>query len=208
VLSNTLKKIMRQEEILQSFETLRFATREQLQRIHDLKSDRNALKILNQMKEYFHIQVHNGMNVYYLSKKGRETIGSDIEMKWSLQAEHHLLRNEFYIHFNCPSDWRVEHEIVFTPKGLVTKEKRIIADASFTNRGVFHLLEVDRTQSMAENKEKINLYAELNPLLYDRFGQMPVIIFYTTTELRKGKLEGYCREKNLKCLVYTKEDIR
>lgn len=199
---------MRQEEILQSFEVLRFATRDQLQRIHDLKSDRNALKILNQMKEYFHIQVHNGMNVYYLSKKGRDTIGSDIEMKWSLQAEHHLLRNELYIHFNCPSDWRVEHEIVFKPKGLVTTEKRIIADATFTNAGVFHLLEVDRTQSMVENKEKINTYAELSPLLYERFNHMPVIIFYTTTGLRKGKLEVYCKEKGLRSLVNTKEDIR
>lgn len=199
---------MRQEEILQSFEVLRFATREQLQRIHDLKSDRNALKILNQMKEYFHIQVHNGMNVYYLSKKGRDTIGSDQEMKWSLQVEHHLLRNEFYIHFNCPSDWRVEHEIVFKPKGLVTIEKRIVADASFTNKGVFHLLEVDRTQSMLENKEKIDRYAELNPLLLERFNHKPIIIFYTTTEIRRKKLKEYCEAKGLTCRIYTKEDFR
>lgn len=199
---------MRQEEILQSFEVLRFATREQLQKIHNLKSDRNALKILNQMKEFFHIQVHNGMNVYYLSKKGRDTIGSDQEMKWSLQVEHHLLRNEFYIHFNCPSDWRVEHEIVFKPKGLVTTEKRIVADASFTNKGVFHLLEVDRTQSMLENKEKIDRYAELNPLLFERFNQKPIIIFYTTTEIRRKKLKEYCEAKGLTCRIYTKEDFR
>lgn len=208
MLSNTLKKILRQEEILQSFEVLKFATREQLQRIHDLKSDRNALKILNGMKEFFHIQVHNGMNVYYLSKKGRDTIGCDTEVKWSLQAEHHLLRNELYIHFNCPSDWRVEHEIVFTPKGLVTTEKRIIADSSFTKDGVFHLLEVDRTQSMMENKEKIDRYAELNPLLYERFNHNPIIIFYTTTELRRKKLEEYCGAKGLTCRVYTKDDLR
>ncbi|MEH7093913.1 replication-relaxation family protein [Neobacillus vireti] len=206
--SNTLRKIMRQEEILQSFEVLRFATREQLQRIHNLKSDRNALKILNQMKEYFHIQVHNGMNVYYLSKKGRDTIGSDVEMKWSLQVEHHLLRNELYIHFNQPSDWRVEHEIVFKPRGLVTTEKRIIADASFTNTGTFHLLEIDRTQSMMENKEKINVYAELSPLLFERFNHIPVIIFYTTSDLRKKKLVEYCKEKGVKCLVYTRDDLR
>jgi hypothetical protein len=208
VSSNTLKKIMRQEEILQSFEVLRFATREQLQRIHDLKSDRNALKILNQMKEYFHIQVHNGLNVYYLSKKGRDTIGTDIEMKWSLQVDHYLLRNELYVHFKCPRDWRVEHEIVFKPKGLVTSEKRIIADASFTHKGVFYLLEVDRTQSMMENRGKIEVYAELNPLLYERFNQYPVIIFYTTTEIRRKKLADYCSVKGLKCQVYTKNDIR
>jgi len=199
---------MRQEEILQSFEVLRFATREQLQRIHDLKSDRNALKILNQMKDFFHIQVHNGMNVYYLSKKGRDTIGSDQEMKWSLQVEHHLLRNEFYIHFNCPSDWRVEHEIVFKPKGLVTTEKRIVADASFTDKGIFHLLEVDRTQSMLENKEKIDRYAELNPLLLERFNHKPILIFYTTTEIRRKKLKEYCEVKGLTCRIYTKEDFR
>lgn len=199
---------MRQEEILQSFEVLKFATREQLQRIHDLKSDRNALKILNQMKEYFHIQVHNGLNVYYLSKKGRDTIGADIEMKWNTQVEHHLLRNELYIHFNCPSDWRVEHEIVFKPKGLVMTEKRVIADASFTKNDVFHLLEVDRTQNMTDNKEKIDTYADLFPLLYERFHHNPVIIFYTTTELRRKKLEEFCKAKGLKCLVYTKEDIR
>lgn len=208
MLSNTMKRIMREEEILQSFEVLKFATREQLQRIHDLKSDRNALKILNQMKEFFHVQVHKGLNVYYLSKKGRDTIGSDVEMKWTLQAEHHLLRNELYIYFNCPSDWRTEHEIVFTPKGLVQTEKRIIADASFTNMGIIHLLEVDRTQSMSENKEKIDTYADLSPLLFDKFNHHPVIIFYTISELRKKKLEEYCKVKGVKCMIFTKEDLR
>jgi hypothetical protein len=160
------------------------------------------------MKEYFHVQTHNGMNVYYLNKKGRDTIGSEIEMKWSLQAEHHLLRNELYVHFNCPKDWRVEHEIVFTPKGFVNSKKRIVADASFTSTGTFHLLEVDRTQSMAENKAKIDVYAELNPLLYERFNHKPVIIFYTINELRRKKLTDYCQAKGLQCLVYTKDELR
>jgi hypothetical protein len=60
MLSNIQLNKIRQEEILQSFEVLRFATRQQLQKIHDLKSDRNALKILGRMKEYFHVQVFQG----------------------------------------------------------------------------------------------------------------------------------------------------
>lgn len=206
MLSNIQLNKIRQEGILQSFEVLRFATRQQLQKIHDLKSDRNALKVLGRMKQYFHIKVHNGMNVYYLNQEGRTLVGLEKELKWTLQAEHDIMRNDVYAHFT-PKDWRIEHAISFKPK-MSNNERTIITDATFTHEGKFHLLEVDRTQNMVENKKKINNYAELSPLLYDRFGHHPVIMFYTETPLRKETLTKYCKEKGVNCLVYTKEDLR
>lgn len=204
---------------MSSLETLRFATREQLQKLHNLGSDRNALKVLNQMKEYLHVQTHNGVNVYYLNKLGRELIGAETEMKWTLQAEHHLLRNDLYIHYNCPDDWQVEEQVTFKVKESAMsyeagklvqpyKEMYIIPDATFTVEGKYHLAEVDRTQSMADNKKKIENYALLTPAIYEQYKHMPIIVFYTVTEIRREKLKELCRENKVSCVVYTKEDLR
>lgn len=194
---------------MSSLEILRFATREQLQRLHNLGSDRNALKVLNQMKEYLHVQNHNGLNVYYLNKTGREVIGSEDEVKWTLQAEHHLLRNDLYLHYGCPDDWRAEEQIHFNvQQGLTMVDMKIIPDATFTVNGRYHLAEVDRTQSMADNKKKIESYGLLSPVMHLQFGHHPVIVFYTVTEIRRNKLKELCSDAGVTCEVYTKEDLR
>lgn len=191
-----------------SLEKLKFANREQLQKIHKLGGDRNALKILNEMKEYFMIQNHNGMNVYYLSKLGRDRIGTENEMKWSLQAEHHLMRNDIYIYFEQPEDWRIEEEILFRySEGQERKHMKIIPDATFTRNGIYHFLEVDRTQSMIDNKKKIENYAKLSPVLEKQYQKKPVIVFYTLTEVRRNKLKEICQQCGLNCQVFIKEDI-
>lgn len=208
MLSSSERKKHRQEKILFSLERLKFATREQLQKIHQLGGDRNALKVLNEMKEYFHIQNHEGMNVYYLNKPGRDRIGSETELKWTLQAEHHLMRNDIYIHFNQPADWRIEEDILFRyTEGQERKHMKMVPDATFTLNGVYHFLEVDRTQSMLENKKKIEHYAKLSPVMLKQYGHQPVLIFYTLTELRRNKLKEICQLQNVKCEVYIKEDI-
>lgn len=206
MLSNIQLNKIRQEEILQSFEVLRFATRQQLQKIHDLKSDRNALKILGRMKEYFHVQVFQGMNVYYLNKEGRALVGIEKDLKWTLQVGHDLMRNDVYVHYKCPKDWRIEHEMGFVPQ-LSTIEKFIVADATFTFEGRFHILEVDRTQNMVDNRRKIDTYAEFWPLLRAKFGHDPSLIFYTETPVRQESLKKYCTSKKVNCLVITKKDL-
>ncbi|MEK4872400.1 replication-relaxation family protein [Niallia sp. FSL W8-1348] len=200
---------MRQEKILLSLNELKFATSEHLRQLHSLGSLRNALKVLNQMKEYLTIRKHNGRNVYYLNNLGREIIGAETEIKWSLTVDHHLLRNDMLLYFECPSDWRAEQKITFKYKnGLSYKESTIIPDATFTLHNIFHFLEVDRTQSMSENKKKINQYKLLSPAIEEQFKHKPILVFYTTTESRKGLLEKLCSEVQLENIIISKEDLR
>lgn len=147
--------------------------------------------------------------MYYLNKTGREVIGSEDEVKWTLQAEHHLLRNDLYLHYGCPAEWKPEREIHFSIKnGMMMKDMKIVPDVFFTINGRIHLAEVDRTQSMAENKKKIENYQLIAPYMHHQFGHVPVIVFYTVTEMRRDKLKALCREAGVMCEVYTKEDLR
>ena len=200
---------MRQEKILLSLNELKFATSEHLRQLHSLGSLRNALKVLNQMKEYLNIRKHNGRNVYYLNNLGREIIGAETEIKWSLTVDHHLLRNDMLLYFKCPHDWKPEQKISFKYKnGLSYKESTIIPDATFTLHNIFHFLEVDRTQSMSENKKKINQYKLLSPAIEEQFKHKPILVFYTTTESRKGLLEKLCSDVGLENIIISKEDLR
>ena len=87
------------------------------------------------------------------------------------------------------------------------QEIRLVPDATFTVEGKHHFVEIDNTQKMQENRKKIELYAKLNPLIKRQFGHDPVLIFYTVTDLRRAKLKEYCKEKNVNCLIYTKQDL-
>ena len=186
---------------------MKFATSEHIRVLHKLGSLRNALKVLNQMKEYLNIRKHNGRNVYYLNNLGREIIGAESEIKWSLTVDHHLLRNDMY--FKLPHDWKAEQKITFKYKnGLSYTESTIIPDATFTLHNIFHFLEVDRTQSMSENKKKINQYKLLSPAIEEQFRHKPILVFYTTTESRKSLLEKLCSDVGLENIIITKEDLR
>lgn len=188
---------------------MKFATSEQLRVLHKLGTLRNALKVLNQMKEYLNIRTHNGRNVYYLNNIGREMIGVETEIKWSLTVDHHLLRNDMYLYFNCPIDWKIEQKITFKYKnGLSYKESTIIPDANFTLNYKYHFLEVDRTQSMSENKKKIDQYKLLAPAIEEKYRHKPILVFYTTTESRRELLQKLCSEVGLEHIIITKEDLR
>lgn len=194
----------RNESILYSLDKLRFATRDQLQQIHSLGSDRNALKVLRQVAEYVHIKTHYGRNVYYLNQKGRELVGSDQEVAWSLQVDHHLMRNDMYVYLGCPKEWHVEQPIRFkVQEGLMYKDMTITPDATYKIEGKLHFLEVDRTQSMKENKKKMETYRKLSPLIQQQFGYAPKVVFYSLSTVRSKKL----RELMPDARVYAKEDI-
>jgi hypothetical protein len=115
------------------------------------------------------------------------------------------MRNDMWLYYYCPRDWRIEEPITF-PEGL--KNHVLVPDATFTLEGKYYFLEVDRTQSMSDNKKKIELYSKLNPLMEKQFNQIPTLIFYTTTPLRQEKLKEICKSFKVNCRVYTKEDIR
>jgi hypothetical protein len=188
---------------------LRFATREQLQQLHRLGSDRNALRILGELKDYMTIKTLDGRNVYYLSALGREVVGYEDEIKWSQNVGHSIMRNDLYLYLGMPKDWRIEEPVSFQyVNGLTLKEMRIIPDATYTEGGVHHFVEVDHTQSMIENKRKIESYSYLVPSIKQQYNHTPMLIFYTLTELRREKLNTLCKEAGVSCRVYTKEDLR
>lgn len=182
---------------------MKFATREHLQSIAELHlgTNRNALKVLGEMKELIHSRNHKGKNVYYLARKGADIIGVEDIPQWSLQIDHYLLRNDMYVYFQCPLDWGTEVKLELKP--AIGEPKILIADAVFSLNGRDHFLEVDRTQSMVENKKKIDYYAQVHHLLTNQ----PELIFYTTTPTRRETLTKLCKEKNLNFKIYTKEDL-
>lgn len=114
-----------------------------------------------------------------------------------------------YIYFQQPEDWRIEEPVNFKFKeGLTYQEATIIPDATFTLNNTFHFLEVDRTQSMSDNKKKIKMYQLLSPAIEKQFKEKPILVFYTMTEHRKKRLDEFCAEVGLKRLIFTKEDLR
>lgn len=79
---------------------------------------------------------------------------------------------------------------------------------TFTHHNVFHFLEVDRTQSMAENNKKIKQYELLSPAIEKQYKHKPVLVFYTTTESRREILNQYCTDVGMLYIFFTKEDLR
>jgi hypothetical protein len=113
-----------------------------------------------------------------------------------------------YLYYNKPSDWMVENTITIYATGLMTTDKYIRPDAHFKKDSKYHFLEIDRTQNMAENKKKIDLYTELSVAIQNQFGYQPIIIFYTLTPIRRQHLKELCNDKKLKCEVYSKENLQ
>lgn len=205
--SNMKKRQLREEKILLLLNKMGFATREHLQGIPSLEMgvDRNALKILNQMGDLISKRNHMGKNVYSLARKGADLIGVEKVPTWSTQVEHYLLRNDMYVYFGCPSDWKNEKKIKLKPS--VGDEKILITDAMFSRNGIYHFLEVDRTQSMVENKKKIQYYSLVNPIIKSQYAHYPTLLFYTTTPNRRETLAKLCKEYQLNFHIYTKEDL-
>jgi hypothetical protein len=182
-----------------------------LQEIHQL-SYRNACRIIStQLRPYIHETYFNKEKVIYLNKKGREMIASEKEeIKVSDKTIHSLLRNEVYIHFQCPYDWEIEHTLsaaVEAPssfgisfQGLsLSNKKTVICDAVFKRNGYFYLIEVDNTQDMKVNKKKIEKYKEVLPTYKE---ETPFLYFFTQTESRKKKLEEWLKGIRSQVLLY------
>lgn len=161
--------------------------------------------MLGSMNKWLDKNNLKGKNVYSLNKEGREWIGSTLEVKFSYQIEHYLLRNDLFIYYGCPKNWEVERKTVF--KVLGQPEKHIRPDARFQKNGVWHFIEVDRTQKMVENVKRIKEYGELSSLMQQDLGGKPVIVFYTVKESRQVKLKELCKEAGLDCAVYTPGDL-
>jgi hypothetical protein len=108
------------------------------------------------------------------------------------------MRNEFWLFYKCPRDWKNEVKIS-------NGNHSVVADAVFTRNGFYHFLEVDNVQSMKENRTKITRYKILSESLVKQYGYHPTLVWLTTTEHRRKQLE---KESNgLKTKIYTLSDI-
>lgn len=189
----------REERILLLLQKFDFLTRDQLNRYFQLGTVRNTNKTLGRLSDYL-MSIREGyQSIYYLSKEGRAYVNCDKVRKKGGHVMHTVMRNEFWLFFNCPPDWKSEIKV---SDGQAT----VIVDAMFTRNGFQHFLEVDNLQTMKENHEKIKRYKSLLESLVKRYGYYPTLVWVTTTEHRRKQLEEFC--EGLKVKVYTINDIK
>ncbi|WHY76210.1 hypothetical protein QNH20_19080 [Neobacillus sp. WH10] len=212
MISSTQERV---ETILQTIDRLGIVKIKHLQNIHHLNY-RNACRIIStQLRPYIHETYFHKEKVIYLNKKGREFIASEKnDTTVSYQTLHSLMRNEVYIYFKCPHDWKNEHLLEKNEKALnsfgisfqglsLSNKKKVICDAIFKRNGYLYLIEVDNERKMIDNKKKIESYREVLPAFKD---QTPILYFFTKTESRKKKLTEWL--KGIRHEVLTFEEIR
>lgn len=127
--------------------------------------------------------------VYYLSNRGKERIGSNQSDLKQGQIKHTLMRNDLYIKLGMPNPWMKE-------KPLPLGKETIIPDATYIKDGVYHFVEIDNTQTMRTNYEKIKKYAMLSKIM-EQQGEKMKLIWYTVSDVRKVKLEKACTNADL-----------
>lgn len=206
----------RVEMILQTIDRLGIVKINHLLEIHDLKSYRNTCRIITtQLRPFIHETYFQKEKVMYLNKKGREFIASekgDITISYS--TLHTLMRNEVYIHFKCPQDWKNEYPLetnikaqnsfaMFNSGLSPINKKKVVCDAVFKRNGYLHLIEVDNERKMIDNQKKIENYKEVLPAYKD---ETPIVYFFTKTESRKRKLAEWL--KGIRHEVLTFSEIK
>lgn len=192
----------REEQILLLLKKYDFLTRDQLNRYFKLGTIRNTNRILNEMSDYL-MSIRDGyQSIYYLSKEGREYVDCEKVRKKGGHVLHTVMRNQFWLYYECPSDFDSEIKIS-------DGKTEIIADAMFTKSLQRHFLEVDHTQPMKVNRAKIAKYIQLEKdgLIARELGHFPTIVWLTATEMRRKQLQEACRELPV-VKVYTFADIK
>ncbi|QFF98797.1 hypothetical protein PB01_08100 [Psychrobacillus glaciei] len=199
---NKRKLNNREESILLLLKKFDFMTRNQLNRYFRLGSKRNTNRVISALSDYLTYVRDGHQFIYYLNATGRAYVECTKIRKKGSHVEHTIMRNEFYLFYGCPHDWRNEVKV---SDGKAT----IICDALFTKSLRYHFLEVDHTQPMSENRTKIARYKELhdNELLAQKLEHFPTIVWLTTSELRRNQLQEACRELPL-TKVYTINEIK
>ncbi|WP_229720282.1 replication-relaxation family protein [Oceanobacillus neutriphilus] len=177
-------------------DSLTYATREQLQVINNLGGDRNAQRILSRMeKDKLLLVSRMEKNIYYLSNKGKQIIGSNQGQLNKKEVVHVLMRNDLYIKLGMPSDWKKERPVKWG-------NNKLIPDATFKKAGEYQFVEVDNQQTMATNIDKIKKYKDLSQMIFKQYNHRPTVIWCVASELRKKKIKDLCEKHGLKFQVY------
>ncbi|WBO90813.1 replication-relaxation family protein [Bacillus tropicus] len=194
-------KINRQMAILATIRKLQFATRRHLMSVHDMGGIRNANRIMGDLKPYVSKTMQGKEYVYYLNKEGHAMFGDDGKVVSRGKLAHALLRNEAWLHLFCPDDWQIETEIRYKKNGV---KKKIIPDVKFRDEeGILHAVEVDHSQKMKVNEEKLKKYEEFTKIYKQKYdGKMPVIHFFTVTKYREMILEELVAKYDVFVKVY------
>ncbi|HFF3739472.1 TPA: replication-relaxation family protein [Bacillus cereus] len=201
----THMKINRQMAILATIRKLQFATRRHLMCVHEMGGIRNANRIMNDLSTYTSKVIHNKEYVYYLNQLGHKLF-SEGKVVHHSKMSHAMLRNEAWLHLFCPDDWQVETEIRYIKDN---KKKKIIPDVKFRDEErMLHAVEIDRTQKMVVNDEKLKCYEELTKIYKQKYnGKVPVIHFFTITKYREKKLEQLAAKYDVFVKVYVIQEI-
>lgn len=205
----------RKERILHVIDQLGAVTVKQLHEILKLGSYRHTCRVISSLDTYLHVS-RSKQKIVYLNKEGRQLIGSEKEIKKSSLFDHILLSNEAYIFYNCPMDWKREYQIETSHepefsfgiqiKGLtVVNKKKVIPDAVFSRNGYVHLIEIDNTRTMQDNRKKIEKYKEMWPQIKNQFGVQPKLCIFTVGEKRKKEFVNLCDK--LPCEVFLYKEI-
>lgn len=134
--------------------------------------------------------------MYYLNSEGRSYVDSKKVLRKNQFVNHTLMRNEWFIFKGNPSYWRNEIKVG-------DSKESIVCDAIYKENGLMRVLEVDMTQKMAVNREKIKTYKSISLRVKD----FPLVIFFTHSEHRRKQLIKACSDAGLKAEVYTLEEI-
>jgi Replication-relaxation len=193
----------RQMKILYALNNLQALSRSQLQHMFELGSKRNANRVLQSIREYTNTK-RIGEDVYYLNKKGAELVDGEATIRSNSPLEHILMRNDIYIFYHYPRDWKVEAKTKWREGG---KEYSIVSDARFTYHGQMYFLEVDIQQKMVENKRKVEKYAYLFRFIQRQQIGEPILLWYTVSEVKKKQLEKWCKEYGVPYEVLCKQNF-
>lgn len=179
---------------------LDYLTRSQIQKLHSLAGDRNAIRVMQSLEEYVSC-FRAGENVYYLNKKGRERVGSDIVRTKLGTVEHYLMRNDLYI--------SKKPQLFIPEQRIKVGDLTIVTDAIMQPaNSLRHLVEIDNIQKMLKNEEKIRKYRLLKETkaFQEQYGYFPRLVWVTKTESRLKRLKELC--EGLDTVIYLWEDIR
>lgn len=193
----------REELILLLLKKFDFMTRDQLNGYFKFETIRHTNRILQGLSEYLSTIREGYQTIYYLNKKGKEYVECEKIRKKGGHVNHIVMRNSMWLFQDSPKEWKNELKV---SDGNVT----IVADAMFTdNWERKNFLEVDSTQTMKENRNKIDRYKQLyqNGLVEEKLGHFPTLIWLTTSEYRRNELKDAC-EGIPAVMVFTIDDIR
>ncbi|MFP7479455.1 replication-relaxation family protein [Terribacillus saccharophilus] len=186
----------RTEEILLRLARFEYATRPMMQDALNLGGERNANRILGRLESDNLIRsFRREKKVYTLTKKGAGMIGID-DLKHSREpyVHHILLRGQAWLDLGRPASWQVEQPIKFA-------RYRIVPDAMYTDNIRHHFVEIDRTQRMTVNREKLKAYALLQHLHRQGSKEPPAVHYVTISETRAKKLRKMAEEEKALILI-------